>query len=366
MIIQNIIKKLDIDQANDLISQGYLIRGEHPSGELFIYNYSQKAVYEGFWNDITLQCRGLITDREGNIVGRPFPKFFNLQEYQGRNLILPLGQFDVYEKLDGSLGILYFHKGNPYIATRGSFVSEQAQVATEMLQSNLKAVDIPFLDSGLTYLFEIIYPENRIVVNYGQERSLTFLAAIDTETGEEISHNEIRSDWYGDLGFPFVKKYDGIKDIEEITNLNMPNKEGFVIRFQNGLRIKFKFKDYVKLHAIVTKITKKKIWEVIRDNKSFDEFLGNIPDELYEWIKKTETSFREEYRTIEEESKLALKQILAPYRKEIALSIVNHPMCHVMFSMLDNKDHTNVIWKSLEPEHEIPQIEGFQFHDNDE
>lgn len=53
------------------------------------------------------------------------------------------------------------YKGhNVYIATRGSFESDQALWATEWIQKRFRPVD--FL-AGYTYLYEIIYPENRVV-----------------------------------------------------------------------------------------------------------------------------------------------------------------------------------------------------------
>ena len=37
---------------------------------------------------------------------------------------------------------------------------------------------------GKTYLFEIIYPENRIVVDYGDYKGLVLIDVIDNETGK--------------------------------------------------------------------------------------------------------------------------------------------------------------------------------------
>lgn len=37
-----------------------------------MYNYTAKAQYDKLWNEVTLQCRGLILDGDGNVVARPF------------------------------------------------------------------------------------------------------------------------------------------------------------------------------------------------------------------------------------------------------------------------------------------------------
>ncbi|HRF99146.1 MAG TPA: hypothetical protein PLZ51_28235, partial [Aggregatilineales bacterium] len=72
-------------------------------------------------------------------------------------------------KMDGSLGILYRWQGAYYIATRGNFDSDQAIWATIFLRTHY---DLHNLADEYTLLFEIIYPDNRIVVNYGQRQDL--------------------------------------------------------------------------------------------------------------------------------------------------------------------------------------------------
>lgn len=355
MILYKKLDKLDQNYIDQLVLNRYLTKNVHPSGDLFIYNYTQKTVYDNYWNNETLQCRGLIADKEGNIIARPFAKFFNLEAYQGK---LPIEEFDVYEKLDGSLGILYFYNNMPYITTKTYFTCPHGQKATEILHSLYKE-SIPLLDKNLTYLFEIIYPENRVVVNYNNQTSLTLLAVIETKSGKELPLDD-----FAHLGFPLVKKIDQLKDIETIIKLNENNREGFVIHFTSGLRVKFKFEDYVKLHSIITQVTKKKIWEILKENKSFDEFIENIPDELFKGIKNTESALRDEYKQIEEESRLELKKILAPYRRDIAIAIQKCKYSNIMFSMLDNKDFSKYIWSILEPEHEIPVIENLHFYKN--
>ncbi len=80
--------------------------------------------------------------------------------------LLKSSNFDVYEKMDGSLGILYWIDDKPFLATRGAFESEQAIKGTELLR---KHQNLNKLNRNYTYLFEIIYPSNRIVVDYGAE-----------------------------------------------------------------------------------------------------------------------------------------------------------------------------------------------------
>ena len=118
--------KLDLEAVGKLVDDGYISVQKHPDAELYIYNYTHKAQFDKVWNEHTMLCRGLICDQDGNILYRPFKKFFNLEEHLGQKKELPTTPFKVHEKLDGSLGIIYKVNGQYAVATRGSFKSEQA------------------------------------------------------------------------------------------------------------------------------------------------------------------------------------------------------------------------------------------------
>lgn len=319
-----------------MIAEGFVTIQKHPAQELFIYNYSQKAQYDKVWNEITLQCRGLILDAQGKIIARPFKKFFNLGEQE--NQTIPQEAFEVYEKLDGSLGILYWINDEPFIATRGSFTSDQAIKASEILKRKYRHVT-DRLHKNKTYLFEIIYPENRIVVDYGQQKDLILLAIIDTETGiEQPLH---------DVGFPIVKKYDGINDIWSLSAIEEKNKEGFVILFASGLRYKVKFKEYVRIHRIVTQVSNISIWDYLREGKSLDELIERVPDEFFSWVKKINNELLQSFKTIEEKAKSEYKVL--EDRKTTALYFQQCTYPAVLFAMLTGKDYKKIIWKMLKP-----------------
>ena len=180
-------------------TDGLLHKQTHPTKDLTIWNYSPKVQYEKLWDDITLQCRGLVTNSKGDIVARPFKKFFNYEEHKPEDI--PNENYIVYEKMDGSLGILFNYENEWILATRGSFTSPQAIKGKEILDRH----DISAWRKDNTYLFEIIYPENRIVVDYKGEEKLVVLGAFHTETGEEIPDSSLF--WTQDSGFEVVMTY---------------------------------------------------------------------------------------------------------------------------------------------------------------
>lgn len=329
---------------DQMITEKYIHVQKHPSEELYIYNYTAKTQYEWLWNEWTIQCRGLIMDAKRNIVARPLKKFFNLEELQ--NVTLPNLPFEVYEKVDGSMGVLYWWNNEPAIATRGSFASEQALKATEMLHTTYKNT-IPLLDKTKTYIFEIIYPQNRIVVNYGNKEVLILLAVLETETGKDFPLVEI--------GFPIVQSYDGITDFKKLQAINESNREGFVIKFENGFRFKLKFEEYKRLHRIMAQVSNKSIWENMMYNQPLDEMLELVPDEFYEWVRETRDDFLKKYETIEAIAKSEFKVL--EDRKTTAAYFLNectHP--RILFAMLDNKPYDTMIWRMLKPEYEKPLL----------
>lgn len=335
------MKTIDITLLQQAIADGLVAVQKHPEWDLYIYNYTARVQYERAWNEITLACRGLILDTAHNVIARPFPKFFNLGEVTEQEI--PDTTFEVYDKMDGSLGILYWYNEAPYIATRGSFSSVQAVKANELLQHTYAAA-LPNLNRQKTYLFEIIYPENRIVLDYGEAEELVLLAIVDTQTGEE--------DPLENLGFPLVKRYDGIKDLATIKEMDDDRKEGFVIRFANNLRLKIKFKEYLRLHRIVTQISSVDIWEYLQSGQSFDEILDKVPDEFYQWVKRTRASLTTQYDAIEQQCKADFKVLDS--KKDTALYFLQCAQPAVLFSMLNGKDYSKNIWKMIRPKFEKP------------
>jgi RNA ligase len=274
--------KYDLTILGDYVSKGLLVGQSHPTLPLAIFNYSRECQYEGLWDDITLNCRGLVLDTEGNVIAKPFPKFFNYEEHKPEDI--PNETFEVYEKMDGSLGIFFYYGSEWHMATRGSFTSEQAIKGMEIAKKyNYDKICVP----GYTYLFEIIYPENRIVVDYGKEERLVLLGVMNRR-GEEFSYEEMV-----DEGWDIVMKYktwgegyDLLK--EEISK----DKEGYVIRFKSGFRMKIKGKEYVRLHKILTNFSTKDIWELLKNGEPFEPFLERVPDEFDDWVKRTAMNLR--------------------------------------------------------------------------
>ena len=280
---------MDVKDLGEMIHQGYVRTRSHPTSPgLMILNYTEKAQYERVWNLVTGQCRGLIVtdvhDGDGEIVARPFDKFFNYGEIA--NALDPTARVEVTDKADGSLGILFFTDETGWrIATRGSFESEQAIHATALLRRKYLARWAP--KKQVTYLFEIVYPENRIVLDYGDQDDLILLGARSVTTGTEWGPDFDRF-WPG----PRVQVFEHETLAEALEEPDRRNAEGLVVRFLDdhaagSFRIKIKQEDYVRLHKLVTGLNEKSVWEHLAGGGSLPALVAEIPDEFHEWVTIT-------------------------------------------------------------------------------
>lgn len=339
------IPKVDIDLLNSYVERRLITRRPHPTADLYVWNYTPIVQFGKSWDEVTTMCRGLITDFEGNIVARGFKKFWNWQEHQGEDSKLPklpFEDFRVYDKLDGSLGILYQIDGKPYLATRGSFESDQAKAGTKILHEKYGGYKF---DPNLSYLFEILVPENRIVVNYGDRRDIVLLAILDTTSGQDV-------DPTGSYPFPVVESYP-MQPLESLLKVSRDNSEGFVIQYQpSGVRTKIKHADYLRLHKLLTNVSNKSIWEALKAHTDMNELLDNVPDEFASFVNQTIADLTSRQRSLLDEATQVFNRLAMSERREIALALKdNKTVMSMVFAMLDGKKELveEISWKAVRP-----------------
>jgi RNA ligase len=340
--------KYDLNILNDYIERGLIIKQVHPTLPLSIYNYSRTCQYDKLWDEITLNCRGLVLDNEGNVIAKPFPKFFNYEEYGKEDI--PWELFDVYEKMDGSLGICFHYNGEWYMATRGSFTSEQAKKGILILESKY---DLGRLSTKNTYLFEIIYDSNRIVCKYDYE-DVILLGAYNIDDCNEV---DVQTNYYQNY-FNVVLAYKTWgESFDELKKEIPSSKEGYVIRFKNGMRMKIKGDEYVRLHRILTNFSTTDIWELLRTNGNMDEFLDRVPDEFDNWVRMIVLELKAGFENIKFRSSIDFEYYKGESngdKKQFALAIENNEYRSILFSMWDGKSYEDTIWKMIKPKWSKP------------
>ncbi len=344
-----------LEKLRDLEKKDYVRGVRHKEHPLTVFNYTAKTQFERAFGDypILRSCRGLVLDDNGNIIARPFSKFFNYEEHALSELAI--GQkIEVTQKMDGSLLIVFRYKDSVIYSTRGSFYSDQA-IAAQKLFKELYSED--WIENGKTYLFEYVGPCNRIVVKYDKP-NIVHLALLDNLTGCDLPRDE---------RFECVKTYPvegglfGDDLYKKLKYLNSSNEEGFVIRAisENGYpdwRCKIKFEDYCRLHAILTNYTNISIWECLCNGTNLDDLLEGVPDEFYNFVKKVKSDLENEFKILESHAKACVDSAShLVTRKEKAMFVLKHypSLASLVFLMLDGHDYTELIWKMVRPKKAI-------------
>ncbi len=331
-------------------------RQVHPIFPLAILNYTQVATFTPeHWNHVTNKCRGIIYDSETlEVVSRPFEKFWNLNDARHPETLtenLPSSPPLLTRKMDGSLGISY--PGG--IATRGSFSSEQAMWATAWLARRGKL----WLEPDATALFEIVYPENQIVVRYPYA-GLVLLAIVRNATGVEVDRNYLRR---------FVELHPYLRLVEEFDRPlaqcaaeDDPNEEGYVASWPRPnatpLRVKIKYETYCQLHRLLTQTNAVTVWEMLRDGQDVGTLTATAPDGFRAWIDGLEKKLRDAYAEIAGTADEALAGYQGERnfdhpasKKAFALYAIGEhkDVAPIMFAVATGKDPAPIIWKMLRP-----------------
>lgn len=354
--------EINFDKINRLVKDGYISQREHPDGELFIYNYTQKAQYESHWCKETLMCRGLILDAKGNVIARAFDKIFNWFE-GGR--ISKSSIKTITEKFDGSLGICFKHNGRVQFATRGSFTSEQARWAMQYWHSFFGSDD-SMIPLGTTLLFEIIYPDNRIVIDYEGQEDLVLLAIRHNDTGEYFDYFPNLVKFAHHIGLTLVpfRSFNNPEAILSDAGGLPPNKEGYVAQFTDGSWFKFKGDEYVTLHRLISTLSYKNTLIAIQKN-GLEEFLANIPDEFHRevkgWASEIETRVNDirsfvigVYQGYDFDMSMPEKR----QRKKFAAWAMDEwrHISGYLFALLDGKDIEDMIYRQVSEAHKEERV----------
>ncbi len=259
---------------NAAIAQGLVYRNDDRKTGLSVYTYTKKTIYDQVWTPITRLARGLVVDHNaGTVIATPFVKFYNLGEPGAAS---PHGSFTLEEKVDGSMMTLFRWNGSGHIANRKRMTTYQSiQARALMRPENWRG-----LDTGITLIAEFVSPDTRVIVRYPRAE-LVLLAGYDAN-GREITRGDLHA-LGRDMGLRLAKTYP-VPDLAAaiaLTKSLSRDAEGFVLRFEDGTRLKLKGHEYNRLHALVADCRPTAIWEMLRDGIDPDTMRRDLPEELW-------------------------------------------------------------------------------------
>ena len=285
--------------ASEMYTQHRLLEGQgyvdfiYGAGELeglavakYTRDYPTLA-FNKTWNPYVAWARGLVYDltdpNDPKIIGIPFSKFFNYLENPQRVPDPQATIIDISEKADGSLGTAFFWKGQWWMASSGAVNSPQAEKGTAMLRAKPWLKN---LQEDCNYIFEIIYPENQIILDYGDMEDLILLGARYVHPMPNMMMTaKTAFNLIGDDRVRVVKNYNHInlssEAIPQFVNEAQSDKlvEGVIVTYSDGTKFKFKSDQYVKLHVLKRSITFNSAFQAIREG-NYQDYLSAVPEEF--------------------------------------------------------------------------------------
>jgi RNA ligase len=246
------------------------------------------------------ECRGLIFDRAGNIMSRPFHKFFNVNEREEtQSHAIDMSQPHVImEKMDGSMIRPILVDGYLRLATKMG-VTEVAMQAESWLAAHSHTEHLKqwlrwCMGIDVTPIFEWVSPFNQIVLAY-EEADLVLLAMRDNETGEYHMPDA--------CPFNTVQQYGSVSG--NLTDYiarqrGAEGREGDIIRFADGHMVKVKNDWYVRIHKTMDKIRyDRHIVELIL-NEEVDDAIPMLPQHEANRVREFERRFAERLHSLVE------------------------------------------------------------------
>lgn len=378
---------LDNNELYEMIKEKRIFKQVHPDLPISIYNYTNRAQFINKWTEAERVCRGLIVeDATGRVIARGPEKFFNYGQTGAPEVNLDC-YVRVSQKEDGSLGIGWKYEGHYGIATRGSFASQQAERATnKMMTIDHKAAIDYADDKGLTRLWEIVYPENRIVLDYKGRDELIPLGTVDNLTG--------MIDYRPRGGV--VAECIHLKDALELAIAG--DEEGFVLDIfgRRGTvigHVKLKGEEYKILHGLLTNTNARRIWVQLAardcheavarlaeknekpvekvwatyvgsDPEDFkrvniekdivETLLTNVPDEFYDWVTKKIDAINDTVSDYVIQSIMLAGQLALIDDKRTRHEMVkDHPLCKEILVYAEDRNLDRITlkaWKLAQPE----------------
>lgn len=272
---------------------------------------------------IRRECRGLIFDADGNLMSRPFHKFFNINEREETQThVVDMSQPHVImEKMDGSMIRPILVDGYLRLATKMGVtnVAMDAEAWLVAQDPSLKEWLRQCVEDSVTPIFEWVSPFNQIVLAY-EEADLVYLGTRDNTTGAYVM----------DTSCPFntVPRYGSVEG--NITDYiarqrEAEGREGDIIRFADGHMVKVKNDWYVRIHKTVDRIVFDRNIVDLIINEEVDDVVPMLPQVQADRVRDFEARFWTAFKQKENRLyglRIAAQQTYEDDRKRIALEFV--------------------------------------------
>ncbi|WWT40165.1 putative serine/threonine protein phosphatase [Staphylococcus phage PT1-1] len=276
-------------------------------------NFTKRAFTKKNWNQLSVTARGLfIREDDHTVVGRGYPKFFNINEMNETKLEnLPdtlAFPVDVYEKENGFLGLMFYDEKRDeiiYASKSSTHISKDNEHAllfkniVENLEIDLNTLKETLKSSNATFVFEVIDIENDPHIIEYTENKIVLLDIIKNELQfNKLPYEEVKAVAQY-LGLPYKKHVTTLNTWVEFYNFvtkdNKEEIEGYVFEDSNKFMVKQKLEYYNNwkyMRGLISSVAKSSGTRpkqyILQKDKTLREF--------YYWLEKQDKTYLKENR----------------------------------------------------------------------
>jgi tRNA splicing ligase len=286
--------------------------GVKRDGDYILLKYNQLS--SDFSIQIVRECRGSIFYKNENgkyeCICRAFDKFGNYGESYVPEIDWPSAV--VEEKVDGSLIKVWHHNDKWHVSTNGTIDAYKAEVDGcgltfgDVFDRAIgdKKFFFSRLNKNLTYMFELVSPETRVVIPYHGTR-LYMLSCRDMHTMKECDAHDTELMFRCNISYPKTFPPETLEECLAYVKTMTKDEEGFVVRDKYDNRVKIKSPEYLMAAKLRNNgaITTKRIINMMKDNM-IDDFLAYCPayvdkvDEIKEFLEDLRCELRYSWTTV--------------------------------------------------------------------
>ena len=307
--------------------------------DLMVLNYDQLKSPKT--HEIIKECRSLVIyefNGEYGIVSRSFDRFFNQNECDRS---YDLSSLELHEKVDGSIVSVFYDRDHGWLYRTKSMLMPTTTINgwdrtwKDLIETTLGWGDELFnnLNPSMTYMFEVVARENRVVVDYKNDAAYLLAARMNSDGfyfKEKLNLPHIKVP----RRYTFKTTKECIESLKKLPNL----EEGYV-GYSDGVPIvKVKSPMYLAAHRLKGDgLTPKRVMEMVVIDE-YEEYFSVFPEDKHRF---------EKYINAWEMLKIEVNDTYNKYKsiddiKEFALSINDKFYKGVLFNTRKNNGNDPV------------------------
>lgn len=267
---------------------------------LFVIKYKRNVFWDNLWNDVLVECRGLVVDADWNIVVLPFTKIFNRGE-NGTDIDRNADVVAI-RKVNGFMAAVTHVRGHgAVVSTTGSLDSDFVTLAEKYITDQVRAV--AEANHGYTFIFEIVDPSDPHIIQEAPGAYLLGGRQLWAE-GDYMSSEGVEV-WLDivarDMGV-LRPEWSNARFSDVVESAKTCQHEGFVV-YSKDQALKIKSPYYLTSKFLARK-SEDKLLRGLNDTQWF----RTVVDEEYYPVIDYLVTIKEEFVALTEQERLAVVQ----------------------------------------------------------